>query len=205
LHGTEFGRCSIAVTVNCVPGTRDDLPPLRKLLDQAVQDALALEPQLLTMFGMDVGPHAAARSHLDDRSRAGLEPTRQLFLRLERDLAGYRDAPLSPSERIDFACGSFLTDTTLASYRFPYGDPGAGGAVPYVVSQLTGAYLNVPNFLVNTHPLRTREDAEAYLARLREFGRVLDQETERTREHYARGAMPPRFVVGVRSARSASR
>src|SRR5437870_3096512 len=48
--------------------------------------------------------------------------------------------------------------------RFAYG--GVGGyayPVPYVVSQLSGAYQAVPDFLDSQHTIETRADCEAYL------------------------------------------
>jgi uncharacterized protein (DUF885 family) len=44
--------------------------------------------------------------------------------------------------------------------RFHYGGFG-GRPVPYVVSQLGGAYYGVPDFLDTQHPVRTSADADA--------------------------------------------
>src|SRR5690606_41696626 len=63
-----------------------------------------------------------------------------------------------------------------------------GGGSPYLVSQLTGSYTSVPQFLDTQHQVRTVADAEAYLDRLAAFAAVLDVETERTRADYAKGA-----------------
>ena len=70
-----------------------------------------------------------------------------------------------------------------------------GRPAPYVVSQLGGAYYNVPDFLDTQHPVRTAEDAEAYLSRLDQFGRNLEQETERVRHDAAVRVIPPDFVL----------
>ena len=51
--------------------------------------------------------------------------------------------------------------------EFDYG--GAGAGQPYILSQLTGSYCQVPSFLDSQHPVETKADADAYLARLEGF------------------------------------
>src|SRR6185437_13607097 len=46
--------------------------------------------------------------------------------------------------------------------RFNYGTGGS----PYVVSQITGAWQDAPDFLASQHTIDTRADCEAYIARL---------------------------------------
>ena len=46
-------------------------------------------------------------------------------------------------------------------------------AGPYVVSQQSGAYSALPEFLDSQHQVHNKADAEAYLARVHEIGRVM--------------------------------
>lgn len=170
---------------------------LTALLDAVMQEALQTSPQLLTITGLDTGANAAARGQLDDRSEVGLARQRRLFERFAAELKTFPAERLQGLDLVNYRCAEDLAATTLASYRFSYGDPGVGGAVPYVVSQLSGNYRNIPSFLASQHGVATREDAEAYLSRLSAFARSLDQETERTRQHFALGAAPPDFVLRV--------
>lgn len=165
------------------------------LLDDLMQRALLTSPQLMTMTGLDTGPNAAARGRLDDRSPAGLEAMRRLFQDLKTGLGRFDPAKLSPTDWINHQSALYLSDTTLQSYSFGYGDPNVGIAVPYLISQLTGAYRNIPSFLAHQHPLATVADAEAYLARLSAFAVLLDQETDRARADFAKGVVPPDFVI----------
>ncbi len=181
-------------------GTARAAPPgdgagLTALMDQAMQDALLDSPQLMTMTGMDTGSHAAARTRLDDRSAAGLLRLKALMQRMKDGLGRYRLADLHDTDRLNYQVAADLAASTLRGFDFPYGDPGVGGAVPYVISQMTGSYQSVPGFLAHQHGVATVADAEAYLSRLAAFATVLDQETERARDDYARGATPPDFVL----------
>lgn len=165
------------------------------LLDEAMRRALTTSPQLLTITGLDVGANAAARARLDDRSPAGLEAMRRIFVDLQSGLARIDPERLGPMDWINHQSAAYLADTTLQSYGFPFGDPNVGVAIPYVVSQLSGAYRSVPSFLADQHPVSAASDAEAWLARLSAFAVLLDQETGRARADFAKGVVPPDFIL----------
>src|SRR5262249_55828971 len=44
-------------------------------------------------------------------------------------------------------------------------------------------------------PIATKQDAEAYLARLEQFATAMDQQTARAKEDAARGVVPQDFVI----------
>ncbi|MBI1188072.1 MAG: DUF885 family protein [Alphaproteobacteria bacterium] len=83
-------------------------------------------------------------------------------------------------------------DDLLATMQFPNT---AGAGTPYVVSQLTGAYTQTPDFLASVHPVASRDQADAYLARMRAFARNVATETERHRADVAAGVSPPDFAI----------
>ncbi|HXU81708.1 MAG TPA: DUF885 family protein, partial [Polyangia bacterium] len=86
-----------------------------------------------------------------------------------------------------------LQATDDANRRFEYGGQGAGS--PYVLSQITGAWQDIPDFLATQHTIETKADCEAYIARLEAFGRVMDEEIERVRRDVGLGVVPPDFAV----------
>jgi len=184
-----------AVASPAAAETTSDGQRLTALLDQAMQTALLDSPQLMTLTGFDKGPNAGAKHRLDDRSSAGVNRMRTLFETMSAGLRQFDPKTLTGGDLVNYRAAAELSEATLQSYRFPYGDPGVGGAVPYVVSQLSGSYRSVPTFLGSQHTVASVEDAEAYLDRLTAFGTVLDQETARAREHFALGAAPPDFVL----------
>jgi uncharacterized protein (DUF885 family) len=80
-----------------------------------------------------------------------------------------------------------------ADRRFDYG--GTGSGAPYILSQLTGAYSIVPDFLDTQHSIETTGDADAYLARMGAFAAAMDQESEQVRHDAALGVIPPDFIL----------
>ena len=53
----------------------------------------------------------------------------------------------------------------------------------------------MPDFLDNQHIIETKGDADAYMARMEGFGRLLDQEVEVVRHDVGLGVIPPDFVI----------
>ncbi len=86
-----------------------------------------------------------------------------------------------------------LRTNDAANKAFRYGTGGAGQ--PYVLSQLTGSYQQLPSFLDNQHTIEAKADADAYIARLAAFATLLDQEVEVAHHDLAMGVTPPDFAL----------
>ena len=64
----------------------------------------------------------------------------------------------------------------------------------YVFSQMDGPHTDLPQFLINSHRVDDAGDMNAYVARIRESARALDQALERARLNAGEGVRPPRFA-----------
>jgi uncharacterized protein (DUF885 family) len=166
------------------------------LLDRMMQEFLAESPEFMTTLGLDTGPNAGARSRLDDRSLAFVDRSFAAFRSYDDELGTIDRAALSGMDAVNYDTTRFILDGAALADRFDYGvQSPVGGASPYLVSQLTGSYSGIPQFLDTQHQVRTVADAETYLDRLSAFAAVLDVETERVRADFAAGATPPDFVL----------
>jgi uncharacterized protein (DUF885 family) len=168
-----------------------------KLLDSIGENLLRLSPEGATSLGIDTGARAALRSQLSDRSAAGQQRLAGL---LKQDLAradGFEVSGLAFPVRTSVEVVRSAYKTALEGFALPYGDVAVGGwrNTPYVVIQNVGAYLDVPRFLDAEHPIETRADADAYLARLQAYPKQLDGELERMRSARAGGLVPPDFLL----------
>jgi uncharacterized protein (DUF885 family) len=65
----------------------------------------------------------------------------------------------------------------------------------YPVNQLFGVQSSLPDFMINTHPLRRPKDAENYIRRVAAFGTAIDQVIAQLRAREEKGVLPPRFVL----------
>jgi len=169
---------------------------LARIFDDLVQAQLRRSPEGATNLGLDTGANADLRAKLSDQSLGALasnrEATRVELARLE----GVNRAALSPEERIDLDCVLYTRRSAAAVQRFPFGGSGYGPS-PYVVSQQSGAYQSVPDFLDTKHKLETTGDADAYLLRLGAFADQMKAQTERMRHDAALGVVPPDFILDL--------
>ena len=174
-----------------VPGAEGER--LRALLDAIVQEDLRASPELASAYGLDTGALAPLRRVLGSRSpEARTAAKLRLIDQLSRLESMDRDA-LTGMDLVNLdAIRATLAGRAALTRQFAYG--AATDARPYVLSHLTGAYSSIPELLDTKHDVRTDEDAEAYLARLRMFGPVLLQEVECLRSDAALGVTPPDFV-----------
>jgi uncharacterized protein (DUF885 family) len=167
---------------------------LTALMNGIVQTFLLSSPETLTGLGMDKGPMAAMKSRLDDRSQAKIDADRAVFRAQMDQLKAIDRNALPETEGVYHDTLTFFGDTQIMGERFRYGGGGFGPA-PYTISQLTGCYQGLPDFLDTQHSIETAEDAEAYLARVAAFPTALDQETARMQADFAAGVVPPDFVI----------
>jgi len=171
-----------------------------------LREMLLASPVLATYAGLDkaeYGEFAALKSKLDDRSAtAQAAHVTRLQRAVDRLNAIPRDQ-LAATDRVNY--DSVLWDNTnqLALARsFTFGDSAPCGGSwsggfpnPYIISQLSGSWQYIPDFLDSQHTIENAGDAQAYLSRLTAWAGLLDQETARAKADFARGVVPPDFIM----------
>jgi uncharacterized protein (DUF885 family) len=166
---------------------------LNKALADLFAQALAEEPELSTALGLDAGGKPP-KFKLHDASIAELDRSRRETAENLARFRGIDRKALTGMSAVNYDCVVYELETTdKANKRFVYGHEGAGS--PYVLSQLNGAYASAPDFLDSQHTIEVRADCEAYVSRLGEFARVMDQECERVRRDVGLGVIPPDFAI----------
>jgi uncharacterized protein (DUF885 family) len=166
---------------------------LTTILDGLSTDFLRESPEFSTALAVSEeqagGPYAA---RLSDVSREG--QARQLQIS-ERGLASLRALNrdgLNARDRVTYDVVATALEDGIAASQFRHGN---GAQAPYTVTQLTGAYTNIPDFLASQHPVTNRAGADAYLERLAAYKVVLDQETTRIGQDATDGIIPPDFAI----------
>ena len=171
-------------------------PALAALFDKLFQDSLRGNPERATLLGLDKGANADLKSKLSDRSAAGRAQAKALNAGQLAALKAFAAGRLGPVDRINYDTVLYLRESAVSIDAFDFGGA-AFGASPYCVSQLTGAYQSVPDFLDTKHAIATAEDAEAYLSRLGAFARQIDDDTEQMRHDAGLGVVPPDFILDL--------
>ena len=127
---------------------------MRRCSTPSSRKACANDREGATQLGLDKGANADLRAKLSDTSDAGREASRALTRDQLRRLAMIDRARLSPADRLDYDVVKYTRESSAAVQAFDFGGGGYGPS-PYVVSQQTGAYQSVPDFLDTKHPVET--------------------------------------------------
>jgi len=165
---------------------------LSAFLDQVFQETLDGSPELVTSLGLDKGARAAAKAELHDASMVGIEKRKARNSDQLRRLKAIDRKQLSGMAAVNYDTLLFELQTTEdGNRRFAY----PSGGSPYVLAQICGSWQEVPDFLDSQHTVESREDAEAYVARLEAFARNMDAEVERVRRDVGLGVVPPDYAL----------
>jgi uncharacterized protein (DUF885 family) len=194
---------SLALSVACAQreepaaSAQTDTPQnLEATLDAIATSALKEAPEYATTLAVPqqiAGGKYADR--LSDSSREGLarqtkaaQDGRAALNRIDREA-------LPAGEQVTYDVVATSLDDMIEGSKFGYGTYGFTPPRPYVVSQIDGAYVEIPDFLDSQHQVKNEQDAQDFLARVKAFATVLDQETARIRADAEKGIVPPDFVI----------
>lgn len=167
---------------------------LNALYDRTFAMLVATDPEFATSLGLDKGDNAAAKSRLADRSPAGVKRGQDLFRTGLADLKKIDPAKLSGMDLINYETFRGPWEDYVKAYdSFSYGLH--SWPEPHPVTQLSGSYQSIPDFLVNQHSIADPADADAYLARCEDFAIQIDNETGRIKAEHANGIIPPDFII----------
>ncbi len=180
---------------------RDGTSDVNSLLAEIAEEILADYPENTTSLGIDKDARAGFKARLTDRSAAGQKAIAERVAQRLARMAEVDVESLDEATRLDLDVVRTAHETAAAGFEFPYGDvvvlhQGLNWANgPYVVAQNKGAFLEVPSFLEEQHTIESREDADAYLARLEAYAAQLEGGTGRLRSAAEQGVIAPDFVL----------
>jgi len=192
---------AMGVAPSCLGDARAATPDaeLDRLFDGLVEALLQDSPESATFLGLDKGARASLKSRLSDQSWAHLASDHKTCAAWLGKLNAIHDGALSPEARVNKAVVSYALAMGRDAAAFDFGANTLSSAMgeaatPYVVSQQTGGFVSVPEFLDSQHRIETKADAEAYLARVEALAVALDQETNRVKRDAGLKVLLPDFL-----------
>jgi uncharacterized protein (DUF885 family) len=169
---------------------------LDALLTRQFDQALIDDPTRAASLGLDIGARAGLRARFPDWSAAARTARDR---RIDTDLAALHAidrGALGDNARVAYDSAEFDLVARQRLARFPYHTGGfAHRAGPYAVTQLGGFYTGVSTFLDSQHPVKTKADADAYIARMAATPALLDDDSAIVRANAAMGVVAPRFII----------
>jgi uncharacterized protein (DUF885 family) len=190
-----LGGCKVG-NQQVKPGA--DLP---KQLSDMAEQMLAEYPENATILGIATGAREPLAHRLTDRTAEGRAALADAARARLTNLKSLDLSDLGVPANLDAAVALSAHEITDEGYRFPYGDvvnldPNIGYRnTPYVVNQLAGAFIEIPDFLSSRHTVATAADAEAFADRVEGYVRALDGETDRLAHDRGIGVVAPDFVL----------
>lgn len=151
-------------------------------------------------FPTQMGVFEIAGEEVPQNSFAGLKPEdaerRQRVLDdIKQGLERFPRNRLAEEDAITLEVIEFFLD-----YAYERSIVGRAGRAlldhDYAVRPSLGVQTDLPLFLTQLHPMRHRQDAECYLARLRCIGLRLQDAAERLRAQRGTGLLPPQLILG---------
>ncbi|MBW1297193.1 DUF885 domain-containing protein [Aquimarina litoralis] len=148
---------------------------------------LALDsPELTTAMGIPV-IYDWSKDELDDISDKKQWET---FTKIKEDyetLKSYDFESQSEANKLNTRILAYYLEGELDGERFFYHD--------YPVNQMGGIQSSLPSLMEDSHKLRDKSDAEAYITRLSKFDTKFDQLIENLKIREEKGIIPPKFVM----------
>ena len=145
-------------------------------------------PELLTYLGaIDNTPLDFHSGKLADYTKEEEERSIAKLRNAREGLDDYGPDGLSGQELLTWKIAAWFFDDQLRQAELRYSG--------YRVNQISGVTVNMPQFLTDTHVIKTEKSVRRYLSRLAEFGRVLRETHERVTDDRANGVIPPDFVI----------
>jgi uncharacterized protein (DUF885 family) len=155
---------------------------LTAFLDQIFQEQVAMSPQTLTALGIK-RDYGRLNDYTDAHNERQLAHVRAA---LERMRSEFDPDRLSPAGRLSYRLFENQVERGIASHQWRW------HGLPFTT--MGSPMGNLPTFLINQHRVDTVEDAEAYVSRLREVERVMNEISANARRQAEMGVVPPRFA-----------
>ncbi len=157
---------------------------INKVMLQLAMDS----PELMTSLGMvDNTPLDFHSGKLGDRTKAEDDRSLAKLKKARAGLDKYGPEGLAGQELLSWRVAAWFFDDLLRQAEFDYGG--------YRITQISGATVNTPRFLTDSHVIKNEKSVHRYISRLNEFGRVLAELKVRIEDDRDHGVVPPDFVV----------
>lgn len=171
-------------------------PDLKAVIDSITTAMLKDSPEYATSLTV---PEALAggpyKGRVSDASAAAETARNQWVAGWIKDLEKIKPESLNPADKITHAVVLSSTRYAAAAAPMGYGTAGYGSPNPYILSQLTGSYVGMPDFLDSQHVVKAQDDADAWLSRVEGFAGQMGHEVERVKADAAKGVIPPNFII----------
>ena len=155
---------------------------LTEWLDVKYEESLQMSPLQLTILG-----RKDLYGEIDDMSEAGED----------KELAWYAESVEELESKFNYDGLSVEEKTSYDLWVYQYQrlkKDKEFRRLDYVFSQMSGMHTSLPNILINFHKVDSIEDMHAYISRIEETGRAINQLVDRGKLQGSEDIRPPKFT-----------
>lgn len=184
---SQLGTFAYGAKYSAGGGLPADLP-LDEFYERAFLNLLQRDPETYTGVGLpeSYAPGYRHNKLTDIRNAYQLETYGMVDEYLAR-LRSYDPQAQSPQQTISTRIMEWQLEDMAQGREFMYYD--------FILNPATGVQVALQDLMVNLHPLNSKEDAEDYVARLREFGTKFDGVVEQLTLREQEGIYPPSWML----------
>lgn len=151
------------------------------LLDSLFMEEVNHSPESLTYLGI-----RERYDEWDDISEAASQRSVEMTRRHLATVRTIDISTLNTSARLSVRMFVEQAEITLDAHQWRYHN--------YPVNQMFGVHSMVPSFLINQHLIANRQDADAYIGRIKNTSLLMDQLLEQLTIRETNGIVLPQFV-----------
>ncbi len=155
---------------------------LNKWFDDKYEEQLQMSPLGLTIQGR--------KDHYDKMDDLSKEAE-------DKQLAWYTESVNELKETFDYDSLNDQDQTSYDLWLYQFDalkESIAYRDMDYVFDQMRGLHAQLPTFMINFHKVDSLADMNAYISRIQESGRAMNQLVDRAKEQSASGILPPKFA-----------
>lgn len=183
----------VLAAAGCNRGGGEQAAQLTAILDDAVKQYLHEIPEFATALG--VSEEQAGGRYIDrlsDSSREGRDRINNIAINALAAMRRLNRQSLTGQDGVTYDVVDTALQDGVDAARF---EVGGGATGPYAVTQLGGNYTFIPDFLASQHNVTDRDQADAYIARLRAYAGELDKESAMIAHDAGENVIPPDFAI----------
>lgn len=191
-----FAVAFAAILAGCTPEAENTDSVVAAAIDRIGLAELQRSPEQADILGLSAQAFGHDyRREIDSRSIAAVEKGRIARLAALAELEQIDRSTLTPGAQRRLDAALHVIGAAVRIERHGYGYASLGWASPYLINPSDGAWSDLIKFLTIHHPIRSRADAEAWLARLKQVPTAIRDERWRFEIDIEQGASPPKFVL----------
>lgn len=157
-------------------------------VNKAAVQLVVDSPEIMTYIGMiDNTPLDFHSGKLANYTKAQEAISNAKIKKIRKALNRYGPDGLDGQELLSWKISAWFFDDIIADAEFEYSS--------YPVNQISGALVDIPQFLTDTHAIKSKKSAQRYLSRMEEFARVIGEVKVQVEEHEAGGVVAPDFII----------